>query len=306
MTAIEIDGLTKRFGDVYAVRDLDMSVERGEVYGFLGPNGAGKSTTINVLLGFARPTAGQVRVFGIDPQTDPRAVRQRVGVLPEGYSLYDRLTGREHVAFAVRMKDANDDPGDVLARVGLSQDDAARKVGGYSKGMTQRLALGMALIGDPDLLILDEPSSGLDPNGMSDVRSIVQDVAETGTTVFFSSHVLAQVEAVCDRVGILNDGQLVTVDTIEGLRSARGGSRLIVSVDTVPQDLQLERIDGVRDVGARDGTIVVSITDPAVKAPVISQIESGSATVTDIQMEQASLEELFAAYTRGTTQEVVA
>jgi len=182
-----------------------ISPSRRGVYGFLGPNGAGKSTTIDMVLDLVRPTEGTVRVLEQDATTDGVAIRKRTGVLPDGFAVYDRLTGRQHVEFAVRSKEADDDPDALLDRVGLL-DDADRKAGGYSKGMRQRLALAMALAGDPDLLILDEPSSGLDPAGAKEMREIVRAEADRGATVFFSSHILEQVEAVCDRVGILREG----------------------------------------------------------------------------------------------------
>ncbi|WP_227375288.1 ATP-binding cassette domain-containing protein [Haladaptatus halobius] len=159
MPAIELDGVTKRFGNVVALR-----VEEGEVFGFLGPNGAGKSTTIDILLDYVRPTTGTARVFGRDAQRETRAVHERVGVLPDAYHAYDHLTARQHVAFVVESRGADDDPDELLHRVGIL-DAADRRVEGFSKGMRQRFVLGMALVGDPDLLVLDEPTTGLDPNG---------------------------------------------------------------------------------------------------------------------------------------------
>ena len=297
MTAIRIEGLTKRFGDVAAVRDLSLEVDDGEVFGFLGPNGAGKSTTIDVLLDFVRPTDGDVRVLGHDPRREPRAVRGRVGILPEGYDLYDRLSARRHLAFAAELEGSDDDPDALLARVGLA-DDADRAVGGFSKGMRQRLALAMALVGEPDLLILDEPSSGLDPNAASEMRDIVRAEAERGAAVFFSSHVMDQVEAVCDRVAILNGGELVAVDTVDGLRSASGSaSTLVVSVDEVPDGLDLTAVEGVTDATVGDGEVRVACADPGVKADVISRVEGAGATVTDIDVERTDLGDLFADYT---------
>ena len=211
MVAIRTDGLTKRFGDVVAVDAIDLTIQEGEVFGFLGPNGAGKSTTINLLLDFIRPTDGSVEVLGMDAQQNPAAIRRRVGVLPDGYGFDDPLTGREYLAWAIRNKSADDDPDELLSLVGLT-DDASRLAGEYSKGMQQRLAFAIALVGDPDLLILDEPSTGLDPNGIQQLRSVVRKRAENGTTVFFSSHILSEVEAVCDRVGVMNAGELVATD----------------------------------------------------------------------------------------------
>ncbi|WP_459194775.1 ABC transporter ATP-binding protein [Halosimplex sp. J119] len=299
MTAIETTALTKEYGDVRAVDGLSLTVEEGEIFGFLGPNGAGKSTTINMLLDYVRPTSGGISVLGIDPQERPQAVRARLGVLPEGYALYDRLSARKHVRFAAEMEGVDADPDALLERVGI-EGDADRPVGGFSKGMTQRLALAMALVGEPDLLILDEPSSGLDPNGAREMREIVRAERDRGATVFFSSHVMEQVEAVCDRVGIMNDGDLVAVDTVEGLRGQLGAeSTLVVTVDTVPDTSGVEAIGGVTDVTVREGALRVSCTDPGVKAEVIERVSAAGATVRDIDVEEASLEDLFSEYTNG-------
>jgi len=226
MAAIEIDDLTKRYGDHLAVDELSLTVQRGEAVGFLGPNGAGKSTTIDMLLDYVRPTTGTVEVFGFDAQTETRAVHERIGVLPDGYSLYDRLTGREHLQLAARLKGTSVDVAAVCDRVGLDVADAGRPAGSYSKGMGQRLAIGMATVGDPDLLILDEPTSGLDPHGVARLQDLLAAELDRGTTVFFSSHVLDHVASTCDRVAILDDGRLVAIDTIDGLREAVGSAAL--------------------------------------------------------------------------------
>ena len=300
MAAIELDGVEKSFGDVRALRGLDLDVQDGEIFGFLGPNGAGKSTTINVLLDFIRPDAGSVRVLGRNARDDSVAVRERTGVLPEGFDVYDRLTAREHVQFAIDSKGADDDPYPLLERVGLAED-AGRKAGGFSTGMRQRLALSMALVGDPELLVLDEPSSGLDPNGARELRDIVEREAADGTTVFFSSHILGQVEAVCDRVGIIREGELVAVDTIEGLReNVGGGSTLVVEVDSVPEDAahRLKSLDGVSEVTIEGTTLRITCEDD-VKMDAVSELETLGADVSDFSTEEAPLEDLFAAYTEG-------
>jgi ABC-2 type transport system ATP-binding protein len=305
MPAIRTDGLTKRYdggilgADVTAVDDLDLVVEEGEVYGFLGPNGAGKSTTIDMLLDYARPTDGTVEVLGYDAIAQSDAVSKCVGVLPEGYGLYDRLTGRRNLEFAIEWQDATDDPAVLLDRVGLDADDAARPVGDYSKGMTQRLALAMALVGDPDLLILDEPSSGLDPNGIRLLREIVREEADSGTTVFFSSHILGQVEAVCDRVGILDDGELVAVDTVEGLREAAGASSTLELTIADGASAALVGDEGVSDVEVRGNRLRVTCTDSRAKARIVADLVDRGRDVVDVGSESASLGELFAAYTNG-------
>jgi ABC-2 type transport system ATP-binding protein len=300
MTAIELRGVTKEFADVTAVRDLDLTVEDGEVYGFLGPNGAGKSTTIDMVLDLVRPTEGTIRVLGQDVASDGVAIRQRTGVLPDGFSVYDRLSGRQHVEFAIKSKEADDDPDALLDRVGILED-ADRKAGGYSKGMRQRLVLAMALVGDPDLLILDEPSSGLDPAGAKEMREIVQSEADRGATVFFSSHILEQVDAVCDRVGILREGELVAEDSVEGLREAVGGEE---TLEIAVGDADADATDAIRDLDGvtrvdRDGdTLVVSCADDA-KTRVIAALEDAGVVVRDFHTREASLEDLFLAYTEG-------
>jgi ABC-2 type transport system ATP-binding protein len=306
MTAIETNGLTKRYGDdILAVDDLDLTVESGEIFGFLGPNGAGKSTTIDVIMDYVRPTAGSATVLGFDAQAETRAIHQRVGILPDGYGLYDRLTGRKHLEYAISLKGADDDVDDLLGRVGLDATAADRSVGGYSKGMTQRLALAIALVGDPELLILDEPSSGLDPNGVRMVREIARDHADDGGTVFFSSHILSQVEAVCDRVAILNRGRLVAVDSIAGLRDALGtGSTVTLAVDAVPESLTLREIAGVTDVTVDGRTVRVSVDDAAAKVTVIDRIREDGAAVLDVSIQESSLEDLFTAYTGDAPPEV--
>jgi ABC-2 type transport system ATP-binding protein len=304
MAAIRMRGLTRRYdggwfgADVTAVDDVDFVVEEGEVYGFLGPNGAGKSTTIDTLLDYARPTAGTAEILGHDAQAESETVSERVGVFPEGYSLYDRLSGRRNLEFAVEWQGADDDPDALLSRVGLAPDDAARPVGHYSKGMTQRLALAMALVGDPDLLVLDEPSSGLDPNGIRRLREIVRE-ADHGTTVFFSSHVLGQVEAVCDRVGILDDGKLVAVDTVDGLREAVGASSTLELTMAEPTPAAVVTDEGVSAVEARGTRLRVTCEDSRAKARVVAGALERGHDVVDVGSESASLEDLLAAYTDG-------
>jgi ABC-2 type transport system ATP-binding protein len=297
--AIEVTGLTKQFGDVTAVDGLDLTVEAGEVFGFLGPNGAGKSTTINILLDLVRPTAGSASILGLDTRADREALHRRIGVVPENYGLYDRLSGRRHVELAVKFKNATDDPDALLDRVGLSPEAARRPAGEYSTGMAQRLALAMALVGNPEVLLLDEPTGGLDPNGARELRELILRENERGVTVFFSSHILEQVEAVADRVGILDEGELVVVDTIDRLRRRLdGGAEVTLEVarelERAPTDLP-----NVRDVTVADGAVHGTCLEPAAKLEFIDRVRERT-TVTDVHIEDSSLEELFASYTGDT------
>lgn len=308
MAAIELRGVTKEytsygfFGNrsVTAVQDLDLTVRDGEIFGFLGPNGAGKSTTIDLLVDYAEPTDGSVRVLGNDVSDESVAARERIGVLPDGYGPIGERTGREHVEFAIDAKNADDDPDELLARVGMCGPDEY-PVEEYSKGMAQRLMLAMALAGNPDLLILDEPSTGLDPNGARTMRKIVREENARGATVFFSSHILEQVEAVCDRIGILDAGQLVAVDSLESLRSETGQSaKVTVELSTVPPDIaaRVGAIDGVDDVRTNGTTVVVACRNDA-KAPVIAACHGLDTDVTNVTTSETSLDDLFESYTRG-------
>jgi len=302
MPAIETNELGKRFGDdILALDGVDLRVKEGEIFGFLGPNGAGKSTTINILLDFVRPTSGSATVLGMDAQDQSQEIRRRTGVLPEGYQVYGRLTGRQHVQFVIDSKKVDDDPDALLERVGIPEA-ADRKAGEYSKGMKQRLTLAMALVGEPELLILDEPSTGLDPAGAREIREIVREEAERGATVFFSSHIMEQVEAVCDRVGILRAGELVAVDSIDGLREAAGdGATLRVELAAVTDDAiaVVEGVEGVTEVNRRDGGLTVSVGNGS-KTRVLSALEDAGHEVTDFRTEETSLEEIFMSYTEGS------
>jgi len=235
--AIETDGLTKRYGDQTALNGLDITVDRGEVYGFLGPNGAGKSTTIGLLMNYSKPTSGTARVLGFDPWTEVVACHQRIGILPDRFDTYDDRSARRHLQLVADTKGSDDDPVRLLERVGL--DDAIdRPAGEFSQGMEQRLALAMSLVGDPELLILDEPFTGLDPHGVALVRDVVESESERGTTVFFSSHVLGQVELVCDRIGILHRGRLVDEGTLSAF-----GERLDLTADANVEDVFVHLTD---------------------------------------------------------------
>ncbi len=224
---IETSGLSKRYGETVAVHDLDLRVAPGEVYGFLGPNGAGKTTTIRMLLGLVRPTRGSIRVLGRD-QRWGAAPSHDIGALIERPALYPHLTARQNLGVVSLLRgdrEASRRTDELLQLVGLDPANKGR-VGRYSTGMRQRLALATSLMSRPRVLILDEPTDGLDPVGIVDLRRIVQDVASSGTTVFFSSHLLSEVERVCTRVGILVRGTLVAEFASDELGSTLGATRL--------------------------------------------------------------------------------
>lgn len=224
MNAIEISNLSKtykgkKFSVVEALKNLNLTVGQGEVFGFLGPNGAGKSTTIKALVGLIAPSAGSAALMGIDISSHES--RRRVGFLPENPSLYDFLTAREYLAFigksfSMPERAIAERILEVLSLLQLT-DAADRPVRSYSKGMVQRLGLAQALLHEPDLYILDEPMSGLDPLGRALVKDIIRQLKQSGKTVFFSTHITADVEAVCDKVGIIAKGELQALDSVENI-----------------------------------------------------------------------------------------
>ena len=219
---IEITGLTKKYGEHTVVKGLDLSIGKGEIFGLLGPNGAGKSTTILMLLGLTEPDSGRMKVAGMDPVKDPINVKRKVGYLPEDVGFYDDLTGLDNLLYTTRL---NQIPGaeaislaeSLLQRVGL-EEEKHKKAGKYSRGMRQRLGLADVLIKHPEVIILDEPTLGIDPSGIKDfLELIVQLSREEGLTVLFSSHMLQQMQQVCDRVGIFVKGRLLAEGDIGSL-----------------------------------------------------------------------------------------
>lgn len=233
---VEAHDLTKHYEGLVAVDNLTFHVDPGEIYGLLGPNGAGKTTTILMLLGLSEPTSGDARVLGLDPARVPLEVKRHVGYLPDSVGFYGRLTGRENLDYTARLNGletgaAADRIAGLLDQVGLA-DAADRPADTYSRGMLQRLGVADALVKDPDVLILDEPTASIDPAGVAELLDLIRRlVAERGLAVLLSSHLLAQVEKLCDRVGIFSRGRLVAEGTVSEL-AARAGDRAL-SLDDV-------------------------------------------------------------------------
>lgn len=299
MSAIKINNLTKRYGDITAVSNLSLSVGSGEIFGFLGPNGAGKSTTINMMLDFTTPTSGSVHVFGHDAHQRSTDIRRRTGLLLEGYGVYPRLTGREHVEHAIETKNADDDPDELLARIGMT-DVADRRAGSYSKGMCQRMAIAVALVGSPELLVLDEPSTGLDPNGARRLRDLVIAEAERGATVFFSSHILEQVEAVADRIAILLDGKLAATGSVADLRTnLERGTTVELDVMGVTDGLLdgLRTLGCVHDVAVHNDTVTVACDNTGEAKLRVLNVAANSGTFNDFTVRKTGLDDVFSRYT---------
>lgn len=244
-TVIRTRGLTKRYGDHVAVDHLDLEVERGEVFGLLGPNGAGKTTTILMLLGLSEPSEGRAEVLGLDPVRQPLEVKRRVGYLPDSVGFYDQLTGRENLLYTARLNGLGRAEGDgrvdaLLDQAGLTRA-ADLEVGAYSRGMRQRLGIADALVKDPEMIILDEPTIAIDPEGVVEVLGIIRSLAEQGVTVLLSSHLLHQVQEVCDRVGIFVAGRLIRQGPVSELADQLFTGMITVEVGAEGPPHEVER-----------------------------------------------------------------
>jgi ABC-2 type transport system ATP-binding protein len=304
--AILTRGLTKRYDDVAAVDGLDLTVGRGELYGFLGPNGAGKTTTIRVALGLIHATSGEVEVLGerVAPGTGPL---QRVGALVEEPAFWKYLSGRRNLEYFARAGGRGEDTRRRLARVDECLELVAlseardKRVKAYSQGMRQRLGIALALLGEPELLMLDEPTNGLDPAGMREMRELLRGLADRGTTIFVSSHLLAEVEAICDRVGVMAQGRLVAEGPPGTLRGAADRVRIEVD-DAVRAAAIAGRLQGVRvavppTVGARTFTVILD--GGASPADVNAAIVTAGLRVSALVPEADTLEDVFLALVEG-------
>jgi len=296
MVAIQTRGLNKTFGRrarkrVQAVKDLNLEVQAGQVYGFLGPNGAGKSTTIRMLLGLIHPTSGDAYIYGQHVQRQ-HGVLRRVGALVEGAAFYPFLSGRRNLEVLARTANCYD-PARIetlLAQVGLAER-ATQRVKGYSTGMKQRLGLAAALLGDPDLLILDEPTNGLDPSGMHEIRTFIRKLAdEQGKTVFLSSHLLGEVEQVCDRVAIINLGEIVREGAVEELLAGKSTLR----VEAQPLQRAADVLRAHWPVSVNETWLTVSARR-AESPQVIRQLVAAGVDVYQVTGQRQTLEEYFLA-----------
>jgi ABC-type multidrug transport system ATPase subunit len=293
---VETSGLGKRYGSVTAVEDLNISIHRGEVYGFLGPNGAGKTTTLRMLLGLIKPSSGTATVLGEEPGS-PRGL-QGVGALVESPAFYPYLSGRDNLRVMARYCEAPPSRVDeVLGQVELA-GRAGAKFRRYSLGMKQRLGVAAALLKDPELLILDEPTNGLDPKGMADMRAIIRRVGRGERTVLLSSHLLGEVEQVCDRVGVIQRGRLVTEGTVDELR---GGGGILVRVEPLERAREVAAgLDGVEGAQIKDGMLALD-ADPNLSAEVNAWLVSAGLRVSELRPIEHSLEDVFLELTGGET-----
>jgi Cu-processing system ATP-binding protein len=300
--AIEVIGVSKRFGEIRAVDDVTLSVDKGELFGLIGHNGAGKSTLFKMMLGLLPMSSGDIRVNGRSVLgRDFRDVRRSVGYLPENVVLYDNLTGLETLQFFADLKGVDrSNCMTALARVGL-KDAAGRRVRGYSKGMRQRLGFAQALLGSPAILFLDEPTSGLDPEGIREFYRILHDMRCEGVTAILTSHILAEIQERVDRLAMVKSGRIQAIGTVQFLREEM---KLPVQLHVTPREGRLQALLGglaerrLKGVEAGDGAIVLSCRRDR-KMPVLDIVSSFSSDVADVQIREPSLEDVFLGYGAG-------
>ncbi len=295
-TAIETSGLTKFYGDSPGIIDLDLDVRVGEVFGFLGPNGAGKSTTIRCLMNFLFPTSGSAKVLGLDVVKDTIEIRRRTGYLPGELAMYEPMTAREFLLYFANLRGvaASKKMEELADRFDLDLD---RKIKDYSTGNRQKVGLVNAFMHEPELLILDEPTGGLDPLMQQEFQELIAEVRAEGRTVFLSSHILPEVDRVADRVGIVRDQRLIEVDTLESFKAKAHRSITIQFADVVDA-ATFAAIDNVTRAESRNSGTVLSLTvqgdmDPVVKA-------ASAYDVVSISTRAGELEEVFLSYYAGT------
>lgn len=289
-TPILAEGLRRTFGDIEAVSGVDLEVSTGEVFGFLGPNGAGKTTMIRTILDEIRPTGGSAQILGMDTHTDSVPIRRRIGYLPGDLAMYPNLTGRDLLTYFANLRGGVDwNHVDALSE--RLEADLSKKIGDLSTGNRQKVGLIQAFMNGPDLLILDEPSTGLDPLVQREFQTMLREVAEDGRTVFLSSHTLSEVQRVADRVGIIRHGRLIALEAVSELRRKAIRRVELEFAGPIPQQ-DLVAVAGVRDL-VTDGTRATLSFDG--EMPDLLSASSGHG-LRDVSTQDADLEEIFLAY----------
>ena len=288
MDIIEIKNLTKYYGKIKGIEDVSFSVKKGEIFGFLGPNGAGKTTTIRTLLGFLKPTSGNAYIFGLDIEEDGVEIKQDVGYIPGDLNLYGHLTGRQFLNYFISLRDSDMYLLDEL--LSIFEVPLDRKIKGYSKGMKQKLGIIQAFMHDPELVVMDEPTAGLDPLLQQEFYNFLKKEKKKGRTMFFSSHILSEVDKICDRVAIIREGGLVALEDVDTLKNKKG-KIIRVKIKEKPS-----KFKGPKQIKIKDGWIQFVASDDIDRW--IKKL--AKYTILDIEINEFSLEDIFMRYYEGS------
>jgi len=304
--AVETTNLTKIYDNFTAVDGLNLRIEEGEIFGFLGPNGAGKTTAILMLLGLTEPTSGAAQVCGYNPTREPLKVKRIVGYLPEKVGFYEDLTARQNLRYTAELnklprEEAEERISDLLATVGLSQV-ADQEVSKFSRGMKQRLGIADIWVKEPKLAFIDEPTVGIDPEGIDDILNLIQRMAKKGITIIFCSHQLHQVQRVCTRVGILAKGKLVAEGPIDRLgRQTVGGGRYRIEAQVAQLQpgliKSIKRVKGVIEIESSGNSLLISC-DKDLRGEIAKTIVASNSPLLEMKIEEYSLERIYKKYAR--------
>ncbi len=295
--SVRVEGLTKNYGEQKAVDNLSFHVEKGQILGFLGPNGAGKSTTMKILTGYLVPTEGFVEIDGLDVQAFPKEIRQRIGYLPENNPLYGDMYIKEYLHFVAgfyEIKNITARVSEVIDLVGLTPEKH-KKIGELSKGYKQRVGLAQAIIHDPQVLILDEPTTGLDPNQLMEIRSLIKDLGKEKTLIF-STHIMQEVNALCDRVLIIKNGQVLANDTLQNLQASLQGDW--ITTVTFEGLFTLENFKNIKNVKRilpinKQTSQVITPPGVDVRSLIFKQAVQDNTVIIGLEQERRSVEEIF-------------
>lgn len=310
---ISIQGLTKKYGEKVAVNNLHLTIRKGEVFGLLGPNGAGKSTTILMILGLTEPSEGFVKVSGYDSTTEPLAVKTKVGYLPDQVGFYENRTGLENLMLTASLNGLTRTEGkkrayELLDQVGLTYA-ANQKAGTYSRGMKQRLGLADVLIKAPEVIILDEPTLGIDPKGVKELLELIRTLSkEHGITVMLSSHHLHQVQQICDRVGLFVNGQLLAEGTVESLANqlfGEEGQRIKVKATPITQAMveSIQQLHGIKKIEVNDDELLIWSQYEHSLQHIIEAILGNGGQLSSLQQEKVGLDEIYERYFEGAEED---
>src|SRR5438874_3016784 len=308
--AVQTFGLTRMYGNIAALSGMDLVIQKGDLFGFIGSNGAGKTTTLRILATFLAPSAGRAEVMGHDVVKDANAVRHVIGYMPDFFGVYKDMEVTEYLDFfgacykiptAQREKTVND----VLELVGLTEKKGAL-IGALSRGMQQRLGLARVLIHDPQLLLLDEPASGLDPRARIEMMAILQELQRLGKTIIISSHILSELQTLCNRVAIIEKGKLIYSGPVQGVRDQMGQARVVwvrVASDQAQAAELLKGRPEITEVATVDGEIKITLANFDIEHSIVADaLVHGGAKLVELREDELGLEEVFLRVTRGETQ----
>jgi ABC-2 type transport system ATP-binding protein len=291
--AISVENLAKRYGDLMAVNDISFDVKRGEIFAFLGPNGAGKTTTVEILVGLRKPTSGGATVLGFDIAKDQKEIKKRIGVLPQSFNTYDRLTVKENIEYFAGMFDSRPDVDGLIKLVDL-EDKKKEQFKNLSGGLKQRLGIAVALVNDPEVVFLDEPTSGLDPKARHGVWRLIEDLHHKGKTVFLTTHYMEEAEALADRVGIIHNGKIVALDETDKLIAEHGKKNMLVLRKADPKAVSvIDKLGLKANFDESAGDVIIHLNHAVAVSDIMQAVSKARVSFSELQLKRSSLEDVF-------------